>query len=236
MLKGVVRVEALPTPSDHIPALMERVKPVYLSRTYNVPLPNPNDPSESWKPEDLLDKLARMKGRLLKHGEPDREAVSKIILSDWVRGRIPFFVNPPERSEELNAAEAKKKKIADAKGKAKAVEEPELPVVRQNLKTIMQKNVFVPEDIQPLDDGEEDAEGEDEEAELGSDADASGEDEEVEEDEDEDLKWGDVFEGVGASEEPAQSGEEDEEEEMDEDAATVDQGALHLLVRPMTNS
>lgn len=225
VLKGVVRVEALPTPSDHIPALMERVKPVYLSRTYNVPLPNPNDPSESWKPEDLLDKLARMKGRLLKHGEPDREAVSKIILSDWVRGRIPFFVNPPERSEELNAAEAKKKKIADAKGKAKAVEEPELPVVRQNLKTIMQKNVFVPEDIQPLDDGEEDAEGEDEEAELGSDADASGEDEEVEEDEDEDLKWGDVFEGVGASEEPAQSGEEDEEEEMDEDAATVDQDA-----------
>ena len=39
VLKGVVRVEALATPSEHIPALMERVKPIYLSRTYGVPLP-----------------------------------------------------------------------------------------------------------------------------------------------------------------------------------------------------
>ncbi|KAJ7919391.1 NGP1NT-domain-containing protein [Mycena leptocephala] len=105
VLKGVVRVEALPTPSDHIPALMARVKPVYLSRTYGVALPEEG----SWEPEEFLDKLARMKGRLLKHGEPDLDAVAKIVLSDWVRGRIPFFVAPPERSEELNKSEAKER-------------------------------------------------------------------------------------------------------------------------------
>ncbi|KAJ7819909.1 NUC091 domain-containing protein [Mycena olivaceomarginata] len=88
VLKGVVRVEALPTPSDHIPALMLRVKPVYLSRTYGVALPEAGE--GAWEPEEFLDKLARMKGRLLKHGEPDLDAVAKIVLSDWVRGRIPF--------------------------------------------------------------------------------------------------------------------------------------------------
>ena len=51
-----------------------------------------------------------MKGRLLKGGEPDIEGVARIVLSDWVRGRIPFFVPPPERPEELNEREEKKRK------------------------------------------------------------------------------------------------------------------------------
>ncbi|TFK89858.1 NGP1NT-domain-containing protein [Polyporus arcularius HHB13444] len=209
VLKGVVRVEALATPSEHIPALMERVKPIYLARTYGVPLPNPEDPSQGWEPEVFLEKLARMKGRLLKGGEPDRESVAKIVLSDWVRGRIPFFVPPPERTEELNTAEAKKARIADAKGKGKAVaapveEQQQRPLgVKQNLGSIMQKNTFVPEDIRPLEEeegaGEEDGEGE-EESEDG------GEVEEVAEEEA--LGWNDVFKGdqVPADAEKADDG------------------------------
>ncbi|KAJ7594059.1 NUC091 domain-containing protein [Mycena floridula] len=182
VLKGVVRVESLPTPSDHIPALMERVKPIYLSRTYNVPLPNKDDPTESWKPEDLLDKLARMKGRLLKHGEPDMDSVARILLSDWVRGRIPFFVSPPERSEALNVAEAKAK--SKAKGKEKHV-----PHVDQNLGSIMQKNTFVGEDVRPLEQ-EEIAVVEDEKVNAEGDKEDEGSDEE------EELTWNDVWEGI----------------------------------------
>lgn len=73
---------------------MKRVKPVYLSRTYGVALPDADDATQCWPYEDFLDKLARMKGRLLKGGEPDLDGVAKILLSDWVRGRIPFFVPP----------------------------------------------------------------------------------------------------------------------------------------------
>ncbi|KAM5539914.1 hypothetical protein V8D89_006417 [Ganoderma adspersum] len=194
VLKGVVRVEALATPSEHIPTLMERVKPIYLSRTYGVPLPNADDPTQGWDSEAFLDKLARMKGRLLKGGEPDLEAVAKILLSDWVRGRIPFFAPPPERTEELNKAEAKKARIAgkDAKGKGKAAaaEEPERKLhVTQHLGSIMQKNSFVGEDVRPLEeDGPE--EGEDEEV-QGSEE----EPEEAEEEEEEALGWNDVFKG-----------------------------------------
>ncbi|KAG6841731.1 hypothetical protein C0991_007617 [Blastosporella zonata] len=221
--KGVVRVEALPTPSEHIPALMERVKPVYLARTYGLDLPNPDDKSQNWAPEVLLDKLARMKGRLLKGGEPDMEAVAKIILSDWVRGRIPFFVPPPERSEELNRVEEKKRKKAQekanakGKGKAKEPEEMELPSVKQNLRSIMQKNTFLPEDVQLLDDDEEDVE-EDADAEVDEEGDDVGEEEEDE------LSWNDVFEGIKGDDVPnvdadgndiveAQQSEEDGDEE-----------------------
>lgn len=197
VLKGVVRVEALPTPSDHIAALMTRVKPLYLSRTYGVPLPSPDDPAVAWDPEVFLDKLARMKGRLLKGGEPDVEGVSRILLSDWVRGRIPFFVAPPERSVELNEEEERKRK----KGKAK--ERQFVPAVTQKLSGIIQKNTFVGEDVKPLD--EEPAEDIVDEEWSGFDdnidaAEASGSAQEeddgpADKDAEADVAWNDVFAG-----------------------------------------
>ncbi|KAJ3782231.1 NUC091 domain-containing protein [Lentinula aff. detonsa] len=201
VLKGVVRVEALPTPSEHIPALMERVKPLYLSRTYGIPLPNPDDPTQSWEPEALLDQLARMKGRLLKHGEPDVDSVAKIILSDWVRGRIPFFVPPPERSEALNMAEEKAKKIKarnESKVKDKALDktmdaEESRPKVKQNLGSIMQKNTFLAEDIQPL---EEEYTGGSVDNEEEGIEDGSGDEPEGDSGDEEELTWNDVFEGI----------------------------------------
>ena len=65
VLKGVVRVEALSTPSEHIPTLLSRVKPIYLARTYNLQVP---ESEERFDPDEVLDKLTRVKGRLLKGG------------------------------------------------------------------------------------------------------------------------------------------------------------------------
>jgi nuclear GTP-binding protein len=206
VLKGVLRIEALPTPSEYIPALMERVKPVYLSRTYGVPLPDKGDPSISWTTDEFLDKLARMKGRLLKGGEPDIESVAKIILNDWVRGKIPFFVVPPERSEELNKAEAKKLKRNQQleKGRIGADEERHI-TLKQNLESIMQRNVFLKEDVRAVE-----WEGESREVfnlDENSEERRNGKDE----GEDKDVREEDIEE----------DGEEDSEEEDEEDG---DQG------------
>jgi nuclear GTP-binding protein len=203
VLKGVVRVEALPSPSEHVPALMERVKPVYLSRTYGIPLPDEDNPTTSWDPEDFLDKLARMKGRLLKQGEPDLDGVAKIVLSDWVRGRIPFFVPPPERPEELNEIEAKKQR-KDLKGKGKAVD-ADVPMVTQNLKSLIQKNTFIPEDIQKLDEEFEVNEEDAEQSSMQEDVEERGS-----ETEDVELKWADVFEGINPNSEAANTGTGDD--------------------------
>ena len=186
VLKGVVRVEALSTPSEHIPTLISRVKPIYLARTYNLEVP---DSEEQFNPDEILDKLARMKGRLLKGGEPDLDGVAKILLSDWVRGKIPYFVPPPERPEELNKAEEARRKKEEAKGKreSQAADERKERLhaigARQNLGSIIQKNMFVGEDVRPIEEGDEDPE----EEEGGGDVD---EDESEEGDE---LGWNDVF-------------------------------------------
>ncbi|NXA21595.1 NOG2 protein, partial [Ibidorhyncha struthersii] len=87
VLKGVVQVEKIKSPEDHISAVLERAKPEYIRKTYKI---------DSWKDtEDFLEKLASRTGKLLKGGEPDLQTVSKMVLNDWQRGRIPFFVKPP---------------------------------------------------------------------------------------------------------------------------------------------
>ncbi|XP_075460861.1 nucleolar GTP-binding protein 2 [Ascaphus truei] len=87
VLKGVVQVEKIKCPEDHIDAVLARAKPEYISKTYRI---------DTWEnAEDFLEKLAFRTGKLLKGGEPDRQTVSKMVLNDWQRGRIPFFVKPP---------------------------------------------------------------------------------------------------------------------------------------------
>ena len=164
------------------------MKPVYLARTYSLEVPESGEP---FGPDEVLDKLARMKGRLLKGGEPDLDGVAKILLSDWVRGKIPYFIPPPERPEELNKAEEAKRKKEEGKGKRKsqAADEQEERLraigVRQNLGSIMQKNTFTGEDVRPIEEvasegleeeGEGDVDGEDDESDDGG-----------------ELGWNDVF-------------------------------------------
>ena len=58
-----------------------------MARTYRV---------SDWESTlDFLEKVAQKCGKLLKGGEPDINTISKMILNDWQRGKIPFFVPPP---------------------------------------------------------------------------------------------------------------------------------------------
>ena len=58
VLKGVVRVENLKLPSEHITEVLKRVKEEYIRNTYKI---------RNWEDsEDFLDQLCRKSGRLLK--------------------------------------------------------------------------------------------------------------------------------------------------------------------------
>ncbi|KAF7730549.1 GTPase required for pre-60S ribosomal subunit nuclear export and maturation [Apophysomyces ossiformis] len=91
ILKGSVRVENIPNPEDTIPTILERVRKEYVQRTYGL---------HEWKDtNDFLEQLARKTGKLLKRGEPDLHNVSVMVLNDWLRGRIPYYVPPAEAVE-----------------------------------------------------------------------------------------------------------------------------------------
>ena len=88
VLKGVVRVENLNTPEQYIEDVLKRVKVEYLTQTYGVSDWN-NDP------HSFLEKYALKTGKLLRGGEADTYSTAKMVLRDWQRGRLPYFVCPP---------------------------------------------------------------------------------------------------------------------------------------------
>lgn len=86
VLKGVVRVELVNNPEDYIGTILERVKKEYMIKTYKI---------EDWSsPLDFLEKFAYRSGKLLKKGEPDIGIVARMIINDWQRGKLPFYVAP----------------------------------------------------------------------------------------------------------------------------------------------
>lgn len=93
VLKSVVRVELVQNPEDYIAAVLERVKPEYIRKTYKV---------DKWEDHvDFLEKLARRSGKLLKKGEPDIAIVARMMLNDWQRGKLPYYVPPVGFEEPL---------------------------------------------------------------------------------------------------------------------------------------
>ncbi|CAM9761446.1 unnamed protein product, partial [Heterosigma akashiwo] len=96
VLKGVVRAERLPDPTEFIGAVLERVKPQYLRAAYGIP---------SWEDApDFLAQLAQRQGRLLKEGEADLRTVAVNVINDWQRGKLPYFVAPPRADGSAAAA------------------------------------------------------------------------------------------------------------------------------------
>ena len=64
---------------------------------------------------DFLTQLAQKYGKLLKKGEPDLSTVSKMILNDWLRGKIPYFTPPKNEdySESKVSEVVKEEKVAE---------------------------------------------------------------------------------------------------------------------------
>lgn len=243
VLKGVVRVENLATPAEHIPALLERVRPEYLERTYGL-----ERVEGGWHGEEgatvILTAIAKKSGKLLKGGEPDQEAAAKMVLNDWIRGKIPFFVAPPSKPEpgaasahassatatatteaEKKAEEAQEQQeLAEEKETKEMLEEQERSLgkvlgikrvkgVEQPISKIVTMTKFLGDDARRYVEEEEEASVDDEDREMAEEE----EEESGEDQEEEELAWDDVFPEEAAGGDAADGEEVVEEEDEDED-------------------
>ncbi|KAI1751803.1 nucleolar GTP-binding protein 2 [Xylaria castorea] len=88
LLRGVVRIEKVENPEQYMGPMMAKVKRHHLERTYEI---------SNWKDHhEFLEILGRKGGRLLKAGEVDLDGVAKMVLTDFMRGKIPWFTPPPK--------------------------------------------------------------------------------------------------------------------------------------------
>ena len=122
LLRGVVRVENVENPAQYVAAVLRRTQTRHIERTYEVKHAEYQD-----DPIELLSILARKGGRLLKGGEPDVDGVAKMMLNDFLRGKIPWFTPPPKgegantaggdvaAAEDLTVASEEKAKVKEGK-------------------------------------------------------------------------------------------------------------------------
>ncbi|MBD4021943.1 hypothetical protein GUI04_23830, partial [Xanthomonas citri pv. citri] len=84
---------------------LKRVKKEHLERAYKI---------KEWVDEyDFLVQLCKLSGKLLRGGEPDLTTAAKMVLHDWQRGKIPFFVPPPKQDDVADIPEKVKDDVAE---------------------------------------------------------------------------------------------------------------------------
>jgi len=179
VLKGVLRVENLDDPAQYISALFKRTKKEYLENTYGI--------KDSTDDVDFLEKYAQKTGKLLKKGEPDVTAVAKMILNDWIRGRIPYFIPPPEEPifpTETGKDASKETQENSSKQKKNSGKLPEIITPKQKISSIRVREEFQ--------DPDKAAHMEDDDI-VSSDGDEG----EEEEEKDGEVAWEDVVESMG---------------------------------------
>ena len=120
LFRGVVRIEHVSYPAQYIPDLLAKCQRKHLERTYEL---------SGWKNADeFIEMLARKTGKLLRGAEPDETGVARQVIQDFNRGKIPWFVPPPEDTEERSGEDKKahyKRKRAEREAAALAAEQEE---------------------------------------------------------------------------------------------------------------
>lgn len=112
LLRGVVRVENVEHPAQYIPAVLRRAQTRHIERTYEIKHSDYNGDAI-----DFLSILARKAGRLLRGGEPDVDGVAKMVLNDFLRGKIPWFSAPPQKDIAVPVGEQKELQLDGREGR-----------------------------------------------------------------------------------------------------------------------
>ncbi|KAF2751897.1 NGP1NT-domain-containing protein [Sporormia fimetaria CBS 119925] len=164
LLRGSIRVENVEYPAQYVDTVLKRVQLKHLQRTYEVKM------DETTDAPTFLELLCRKQGRLLKGGEPDLDGCAKIVLNDWIRGKIPWFTPPPfTEGAAAPRGEAREGKLGEMSKKRKRDDE-----------TVATASVAAATEASKDDDSEDDDfsgfSDEDGGVELGDDDEDSGED------------------------------------------------------------
>ncbi|KIH91871.1 nuclear GTP-binding protein [Sporothrix brasiliensis 5110] len=216
LLRGAVRTEKVYNPAQYISAVLKKTKKHHLARTYEL-----NDWTDA---TDFLDQLSRKRGRLLAGGDADADGMARIVLNDFLRGKIPWFTPPPELSPEDQKAASQKGRVRDEAAKKRKRDDADGEAAPSTTKLAEEETVTADGDAEA-----EKAEDAEEFGGFGTDSAPSDFGSDDEDDlislgsiSDDESDYGDAPETAGASED-----EEDKEDDDDEEAEEADGGVTH---------
>jgi len=94
VLRNVVKLEQVADPVSPVATILNRCNKHVILSIYKIPDYN--------TPNEFLIHVARKNGKLMKGGIPNIQASAKIVLRDWVGGKIPFYTEPPAVSADVH--------------------------------------------------------------------------------------------------------------------------------------
>jgi nuclear GTP-binding protein len=151
LLRGVVRVEAVENPAQYVEAALRLVQRKHLDRTYGI--------TENYTTSDeFLEILARKRGKLHKGNQVDFDGVAITVLREFLRGKIPWYIAPPDW-EKRDGTETETKiagregRLGEMAGKRKREDEDKAEELLQAAKKVARQN---DENEDDEDDDEED--------------------------------------------------------------------------------
>ena len=154
VLRGVVRVEKVEHPEQYIQPLLNRVKQHHMEKTYDL---------RGWtNSTEFLELLARKAGRLLRGGEPDLDGVAKMVLNDFMRGKIPWFTPAPKaEGDSEDKVGGREGRLGEMPRKRKQEDAPDEPDVSAEDQLQQEASIALSkgEDESDEDDDEEEFEG-----------------------------------------------------------------------------
>ncbi|QDS69142.1 hypothetical protein FKW77_010445 [Venturia effusa] len=135
LLRGVVRVEAVENPAQYVEAALRRVQKKHLDRTYGL------DSDSYTTSDEFLEVLARKRGKLHKANVPDLDGIAVTVLREFLRGKIPWYVPPPEwesrdTSNPDSRITGREGRLGEMAGKRKRDDEDEAIAVLQAAKKL----------------------------------------------------------------------------------------------------
>jgi nuclear GTP-binding protein len=214
LLRGSVRVENVEYPAQYIEAVLRRVQPRHLQRTYDI-----KDYNNGVM---FLEQLCRKSGRLLKGGEADIDGAAKMVLNDWIRGKLPWFTPPPfkegEQGGPVKGVEGREGRLGEMSKKRKRDGESVATISVAATTDVS----GVPQDETEADDDEFGGFSDDDG--LGLDVDEEDDDEE-ESGDDDDEERGAQLDGEEASE---------DDEEVEEEVAAISEALAKAKKRQRT--
>jgi nuclear GTP-binding protein len=92
VLRNVIKIDCVDDFYPPVNRIVEKVGSEKLRSIYEV--------EEFSDTTQFLGNLARRRGKLKKGGIADLDAAGKIVLNDWVAGKIPYYVLPPNMMSE----------------------------------------------------------------------------------------------------------------------------------------
>jgi nuclear GTP-binding protein len=88
VLRNVIKIEHVDDVFTPVQRIIEKISGLKIQEIYDIE--GFNDVSS------CLGNLARKRGKLKKGGVADLDAAGRIILHDWVTGKIPYYIPPPD--------------------------------------------------------------------------------------------------------------------------------------------